>query len=47
MTSKTSISFSYRDWRGNKAWMEAAYRKYDFPVHTRKVDVSPSRDARR
>ncbi|UQI44654.1 hypothetical protein M1P56_09980 [Streptomyces sp. HU2014] len=35
-------SVSYREWRGNKAFMEAAYRKYDFPVRTEKVEVRGS-----
>lgn len=29
---------TYREWRGNKAFVEASYRKYDFPVHTQKVE---------
>ncbi|GAA4071162.1 hypothetical protein GCM10022284_03550 [Streptomyces hundungensis] len=29
---------TYRDWRGDRAFREAAYRKYEFPVHTQKVE---------
>ncbi len=29
---------TYREWRGDKAFLEAAYRKYEFPVNTQKVE---------
>ncbi|MFD5050453.1 hypothetical protein [Streptomyces tendae] len=36
----TQALSSYREWLGNRRYMESAYRRYDFPVHVRKVDSS-------
>ncbi|MFH8346767.1 hypothetical protein [Streptomyces sp. NPDC018045] len=35
----TTALSSYREWLGNRRYMESAYRKYDFPVYTRKVEA--------
>ncbi|MFJ8699443.1 hypothetical protein [Streptomyces ardesiacus] len=35
--SEQSIKFDYRKWRGEQNYMSSAYRKYDFPVHVRRI----------
>ncbi|MYX26034.1 hypothetical protein GTY75_05010 [Streptomyces sp. SID8381] len=35
--SDKRIKFDYRKYRGEKEWMTSAYRKYDFPVTTRRI----------
>lgn len=35
--SEQSIKFDYRKWRGEKDYMGSVYRKYDFPVHVRRI----------
>ncbi|WP_157876537.1 hypothetical protein [Streptomyces graminilatus] len=41
-----SAKFDYRKWRGEKELTVAAYRKYDFPVTTRKVGEPATAQAR-
>jgi hypothetical protein len=35
--AEKSVSFDYRKWRGEKEMMLGTYRKYDFPVTTRRI----------
>lgn len=36
--SEPSLKLDYRKWRGEKEYLGSVHRRYDFPVHVRRID---------
>ncbi|MFG3582580.1 hypothetical protein [Streptomyces sp. NPDC047990] len=42
--TEVSLRLDFRKWRGERSLMDSANRKYDFPVHVRKIgEPAPER----
>jgi hypothetical protein len=40
--SEVSMKLDYRKWRGEKEFLGSVYRRYEFPVHVRRIgDPAP------
>lgn len=42
--SEVFMKLDYRKWRGEKEFLGSVHRRYDFPVHVRRIgDPTPQR----